>query len=223
MPGKVINNPAKTLSIDIESKPPDFDSRTPINLSTNRLCGYLKKWARLVLPARRWVPDQISTEVALRIERLLSVKQVRCPVDYNPQDSLGTTFPNCFGTMLWVIGADAGDFPRMYGSRFDNNWQACDYEGILDGDQEQMFENMVRLMEAVGYVHKRSRSINSKRLLENLVVGDVILFGKRSGRDNFVHTAIYIGEINGVPTVFEKKVPNVVLEINSDIIHYKKL
>lgn len=99
-----------------------------------------------------WLEQQVGNPMAGRIRQLLDQSYFACPAD----KKYGDEFPNCFGTPLWVIGADIHTSPQMYGHPNDGQWDDYDNFSYAEGTQ-----NLVMLVESHGYHLIKSSAVLS--------------------------------------------------------------
>lgn len=211
-------NPPTTDARPIRPVEPEISlPQQKIETRDTRICGRPREEIyKLASATGQWLKHSVDMEIAQRISLLLNQKYYPCNDNVDPSDPFyhsKTAAPNCFGTLLWVIGMDNRDGPRNFDIDHDgaSDWKTCD-------DYQQsgwgMHQNLVRLIDVAGYKHSGAYKIYSGTdekpsinfdIIHHLKKGDIILFGNINEPDGpFAHAVLYLGEIGGQKVVFEK-------------------
>jgi len=225
-------SPVLAPPVEALTNPP---SKTPGELAQQKLCVQ-SATTRQTLNQKMLSAENFNAEIASRIEWLLAKK-------FEPCQNEKTSYANCFGTALWVLGLGNTDAPAMYAETDDNQWEACDNTDIRLNLGSS--DNLDYLFRSIGYQPIESHEMiqvikegsivepcevqpngdctyieippelkieQAKDALINLKPGDLLLFGTSGeifdGEQigvNFSHAAIYVGNVNGEPMMFEKR------------------
>ena len=215
-----VHNPVENAYELRQTEPKKVDPDQP------KLCGIKESIIKKEMPRTSWMSEEIDANVKERIDSLLHKKFIPCG---DPDQHV----PNCYGTILWVLGIDPANMPSAYALFGNNRWDQCDEHPHRKRNRG---ETMMRFLELSGYKNKGTHqvitpgetpqtvcflnrseeqrctimgenreAVRDYSAFKHLKVGDVIIF---SGYDDPAHPshAALVVDItpDGKPLIFHK-------------------